>query len=177
MDVALIRPPPRALPKPAPKPHPRVRPSEVLPTAPPQAAPVAPPPPAPPPPKSLDVPRMTDKELLSRAGPRPDIARLHAQEALQPMFSRRLGRPPEAEAWVMGGCKPMSEHSNRDAPPCKVGGSEDLASRALGDHNPGRNGFAGEARYKDAMKAYRERPGSMNPDDYPSIKCAILHKC
>lgn len=176
VQVELVRPPPRLAPKPVPQPRPSERRSETVAPAPPTFAPPAPPPPpiTPPPPRTVDPRLMTDQELLARSGARPDIARLHAKEALEPVFSRRLGRPPPGEEWMAGGCKPMSEHSNRNAPPCKVGGADDLASRTLGDHDPSRNGFAAEARYKDAVKAYKEAPGAAG---YPGIACAVFHKC
>jgi len=172
LQVELIRPsaPMRS------RPPPRLAAS--APEARPPASPAAPPASPPPPPRvasapnSIDPRLLTDQELLARSGPRPDIARLNAEEARQPLFSRPLGRNPE-DGWI-GGCKPSWATSNRTAPPCRSDSAEEQAARWKAANDGKTEGFEAEGAYKRAMKTYHEAPGGAG---YPGIKCAMLHRC
>jgi hypothetical protein len=165
MEIQLIRPPPReALKARTPLPPPRETPLHLhVPAGPtpaeaaglmlPSAA-LAP--------KPLDPRQMTDQELT--AGPRPDLAKIYADEARQPLT--RNGVPTD-------GCKPTWDHSNRLAPPCPIREAGPLA-RSPSLQLPNRPDVAAEATYKNTMKTYHEAPGGAG---YPGIACAILHRC
>ncbi|THD73198.1 hypothetical protein [Phenylobacterium sp.] len=166
MEIQLIRPPPREAPRPrTPSPPPRSEvplhlhvpagqpPAEAAGLAPPSTAFAA---------KPLDPRRMTDQELT--AGPRPDLAKIYADEARQPLT--RNGVPTD-------GCKPSWEHSDRIAPPCPIREAGPLP-RDLSAQLPNRSDMAAEAAHKNAMKTYHEAPGGAG---YPGIACAILHRC
>jgi hypothetical protein len=165
MQVALVRPPPREASKPRlPSPPPPTETPLHLnvpagPTPPEAAGP--PLPPTAPAPKPLDPRQMTDQELL--AGGRPDLARIYADEARQPLT--RNGLPT--------GCKPATEHSDRIAPPCPAWAGAPIP-RDTPAQLPNRPEIASEGRYKNAMKTYHEAPGGAG---YPGIACAMLHKC
>jgi hypothetical protein len=162
LQVALIRPPPRQTPKPRSTPPPNVATPLRSAETPVAAERPAPPPALPPAPRVLDVPRMTDQELT--AGPRPDLAKIYADEARQPLT--RNGVPTD-------GCKPAWEHSERIAPPCPIRAAAPLP-RNPSAQLPNRPDMAAEAAYKNTMKTYREAPGDAA---YPGLACAILHKC
>lgn len=164
MQVSLLRPPPRQ-----PSPKSRSPPPKLALPAPAAEAPAPVPPEAtaapllaPPRARVLDVPRMTDQELT--AGPRPDLARIYADEARQPLT--RNGVPTN-------GCKPAREHSDRIAPPCPIREAGPVP-RAPPVQLPNRPDVAAEAAHKNAMKTYGETPGGAG---YPGIACAILHRC
>lgn len=170
MQIVLIRPPARQPSRPSLAPPRRgVPPVSAISAAPTATAPIAPLVQAPAP-KALDARQMTDQELLNRAGPRPNIGRVFANEARQPMFSRPLGRPPDD--WGMGDCKPASEHSNRKAPPCFVHNPDDQAGRGAADAR-----FAEEAHDKAAVQSYMNGASGASGGDYPGLSCVLLHHC
>ncbi|MBS0361067.1 MAG: hypothetical protein JSR98_06780 [Proteobacteria bacterium] len=140
---------------------PRLPPVLAQPPTPAEPAPVAPRPP-------LDTRQMTDQELLDRAGPKPNVAKLFEEESRRPVFSRRLPPGPYD-------CKPASEHSDRIAPPCPT-----YAGPPPRPLNPlaNRPDLAGLVATKDAFKAYGERygpHGMANPHDFPGMGCKTLH--
>jgi hypothetical protein len=183
MQIALIRPPDRQRP-------PREEPTRATPSpaglqvlaAPPTAVTTAtrPEPLVLSPPKTLDVQHMTDQELLRRAGPRPDMAKVFEEQARQPVFSRALGRNPEDLQFT--DCKPFTEHSNRIAPPCPVRKTPG-PGLAPADQPPPtlamkESPFAAEGRRQDAVRAYKGNYGSSGTasvNDYPGLGCTFAH--
>jgi hypothetical protein len=168
MAVELLRPE-----RPAPRTSPPRRNPQTAtaaaqtPVSPPSAAQAsaAPPPPAAATPKVLDTPHMADTELLNRAGPRPGIAKLFADLAKRPFFSRNL--PPGGDD-----CKPATEHSNRIAPPCPVWGGPITHAEAQGKL-PTRGDLADQAKHKGVMKDYQQvygHSGVATPEDFPGFK-------
>jgi hypothetical protein len=172
LQVELIRPTPLTPPQRAPPRRVAASAPEAAPAMPPATRPPAPPSPVLSSPKSLDVGQLTDQELLARSGPRPDIARLNAEQARQPLFSRPLGRNPE-DGW-MGGCKPSWENSTRAAPPCRSDSPEERSATWKAANDRKTAPFEAEGAYKRAMKTYHEAPGGAG---YPGVRCALLHKC
>jgi hypothetical protein len=174
IQVELLRPVLRERPRPTPTPQPRKTLSVPQPTltAPPiLSQPAIPSAPAlPTAPRPLDPRQMTDQELVERAGPRPDIGKLHGELAKRPLYSSRL--PPGGED-----CKPATEHSDRIAPPCPAWGAGPPLPL---DRLPNRPALAAEAARKDALKSYKDHHGSTgvaSPDDYPGLSCTLLHRC
>jgi hypothetical protein len=164
MQIELLRPPPREASKPRrPSPPPRETPLHLhIPAGPAPADLAGPPlPPTAPAPRPLDPRQMTDQELL--AGGRPDLAKIYADEARQPLT--RKGMPT--------GCKPATEHSDRIAQPCAVWAGGPILHDPAGQL-PNRPEMAAEGRYKDAMKKYHEAPGGAG---YPGMACALGHRC
>jgi hypothetical protein len=182
MQIELIRPPPRVRQKQPSKPTP-VSPAR-------RGAPVASTPLGRPPAKALnldpsllaiaprvvDPRKMTDQDLLNRAGPRPDLAKTYADESRQPTFSRPLGRNPED--MTLSGCKPPSEHSRRIAPPCPVrkAPGPTVPLPVMGSAKEA--AFAAEAQAKKAIGTYKGAYGSTGAasvNDYPSLRCVFAH--
>jgi hypothetical protein len=158
MDVAIIRLPPKprtklaATPERAPF---RPRHAKII-ASPPDELPL-------PPPAGPVTPRLlTDEELL--AGAKPTAAQLQADRDRTIVF----------HGWPRG-CKPMSERSDRPGAPCPVGRPDDQASRTVAEKDPAHSGFATEARRKEAIKDYKDGPGTGGA--YPGIRCTIFHKC
>jgi hypothetical protein len=185
MQIELIRPPERERPpREKARPATPVRPAtEAL--AAPQSAPTAAAQPSPPPlalvpPKVLDTTRMTDQELLQRAGPRPDIAKVFEERGRQPVFSRALGRNPEDLQFT--DCKPFTEHSNRIAPPCPVRKTPGPGLGPAGQPPPTlamkASPFAAEGQRKEAVRTYKGNYGSSGTasvNDYPGLGCTFAH--
>jgi hypothetical protein len=167
MQIEMIRPPPRERPKPTPVPpsHTAAPALAAAPTGP--TATTPPPPMLPVAPRVLDVRQMTDQELLERAGKRPDIAKVFADEARQPVFSRALGRNPED--MTISGCKPATERSRRIAPPCPSRTAPTLLPH-LAMQLPNRPALVIEAKCKDARGNYHQSYGASglaNITDFP----------
>jgi hypothetical protein len=159
MQVTLVAPP-------RPPPQPPARRER---KSPPLGTPAVPPPrepPVPPPPAPAPAPHaLSDEELL--AGRATTVGQLRAA---QNRGEHLAGKPP---------CKPMSEHSDRQAPPCRVGGPDDAASRVLADGGSAAAGFALEARRKSAIHDYVESqspPGVADPRQHPGLRCVFLHR-
>jgi hypothetical protein len=168
MAIELLRPerPPPPRTSPPPRSPQTATAAAQTPISPPTAAQAsAAPPSAPATPKVLDTPHMADTELLNRAGPRPDIAKLFADLAKRPLFSRNL--PPGGDD-----CKPTTEHSNRIAPPCPVWGGPITHAEAQG-MLPTRGDLADQAQHKGVMKDYQQaygHGGVATPEDFPGFR-------
>jgi hypothetical protein len=161
-QIELIHPPPREAPKPrTPSPPGAETPLHLHILAGPAPAEVAGPPlpPAIPAPKPIDPRKMTDQELL--AGSKPDLAKIYADEARQPLT--RNGVPTD-------GCKPTWEHSDRVAPPCPIRRADDQASRALAEKLRARPDLVAESQAQEALRSYRDGNG-----EYPGLRCAFRH--
>jgi hypothetical protein len=162
MQVTLVAPP-------RPPPPPPARRERRAPPVAPAAAPSPREPPVqPPPPAAAQAPRPpSDEELL--AGRTTTVGQLRAA---QNRGERGAGKLPPP-------CKPMSEHSDRQAPPCRVAGPDDVASRVLADGGSAAAGFALEARRKTAIHDYVESqspPGVADPRQHPGLRCVFLHR-
>lgn len=173
MRIELIRPPPRERPKPAPTLQRQTSAPETPPLPPPILAQPAPPSPAvPATPKAVDTRQMTDNDILTQAGPKPDIAKLHQELAKRPLYSSRLPPGPDD-------CKPATERSNRIAPPCPVfAGSVSHGPAPL----PNRPDIAGQAASRTIANSYGYRqgygaPGAPNADNYPGLGCVFGNRC
>lgn len=176
MQVSLLRPPLREPPRPKPEPQrqPVVSTPDARPIPPPPilAQPPAPSSPGPVSPRAVDPRQLTDSDLLTQSGPRPDIAKLHQELARRPLYSSRL--PPGGDD-----CKPATEHSSRIAPPCPVfaGGGPPPPGRLLN-----RPDIAGQAAARTIFNSYGYRqgygaPGVANANDYPGLGCVFMNRC
>jgi hypothetical protein len=185
LQIELIRPPERERPprdrtKPTPPTRPIAQALVAPQSAPASTTPLPPSPLAPTEPRVLDVPRMTDQELLRRAGPRPDMAKVFEEQARQPVFSRALGRNPEDLQFT--DCKPFTEHSRRIAPPCPVRKTPGPGLPPAGQPPPTLAAkelpFAAEGRRQDAVRTYKGNYGSSGTasvNDYPGLGCTFAH--
>ncbi|MGH6962895.1 MAG: hypothetical protein ACREE0_00280 [Phenylobacterium sp.] len=152
MQVALVELPPPPKPPPEPR-EPRPSPTRVLarPAQGLEPRPVEQPPEPPP----DNAPAQISPEW--RVKPQPSLV-------LKPL-SKTFRRPK---------CKSSEDHSGWDGPPCPPGSPDDQAARYDVKRDSKAGAFAGEGDRKLRTKSYRESPRT---DDYPGIRCTILHKC